>query len=451
MGCVPVLTLKQSIQPVPVHTSAPTQLAATVHPVESDLAASHIPVPLSSSINLTYCLSEFHPDSTGPGSPRCSSSTFLEPSHALATSDKSDCSSASLLLGSVDEDIRNSCCCSCDHQSQHSRCEHHREEYLRDLSTRGCLLHSSRSAPVGGSSPATSPSIDCERYPPSGIHLQSEQQLSNEGSQFTGVPTGPSISATRSRAKHHAQVPSKSSRPNLTRSATRSPRRRITSVIEPHFTRSRSLNLSDSMHPTGIFPVRNIHVHDVTDVIPPGIILPIPAAQAHTRRGSFIDGCSPLTLIIDLPISKFPSFIGQQSSRPFIPKPSISRNRSLYINFMSLAISRPNDEVAWLKFLAFPLLLFTPSQQLTTRQVMDKLALDDWQSFFLSHTRPSHPSHTDHPLPSNASLQLRCAKLVESGNLGKAFQLISSPSSVTSLTPAETIALLQAQHPLLQY
>ena len=42
---------------------------------------------------------------------------------------------------------------------------------------------------------------------------------------------------------------------------------------------------------------------------------------------------------------------------------------------------------------------------------------------------------------------LCCAKLVESGNLGKAFQLISSPSSVTSLTPAETIALLQAQHP----
>jgi len=114
---------------------------------------------------------------------------------------------------------------------------------------------------------------------------------------------------------------------------------------------------------------------------------------------------------------------------------------------MSAAISHPNDEVAWIKFLALPLLLFTQSQQLTTRQVMDKLALDDWQSFFLSQPRPSHPSHNDHTLPTNASLQLRCAKLVESGNLGKAFQLISSPSSVTSLTPAETIALLQAQHP----
>jgi hypothetical protein len=87
------------------------------------------------------------------------------------------------------------------------------------------------------------------------------------------------------------------------------------------------------------------------------------------------------------------------------------------------------------------------SQQLTTRQVMDKLALDDWQSFFLRQPRPFHPWHNDHALLTNASLQLRCAKLVESGTLGKAFQLISSPSSVTSLTPAETIALLQAQHP----
>ena len=201
------------------------------------------------------------------------------------------------------------------------------------------------------------------------------------------------------------------------------------------------------MHPTGIIPVGNIPVNDVTEVIPLGVILPIPTAPAQTRRASFIDGCSPLTLIIDLPISKFPTFIGQQPSRSYIPKTSISRNRSLYIKYMSSAISCPNNEVAWLKFLALPLLLFTPSQQLTTRHVMDKLALDDWQSFFLSHPRPSHPSHTDHPLPSTSSLQLRCAKLVESGNLGKAFQLISSPSSITSLTPAETIALLQAQHP----
>jgi hypothetical protein len=78
---------------------------------------------------------------------------------------------------------------------------------------------------------------------------------------------------------------------------------------------------------------------------------------------------------------------------------------------------------------------------------VDKLALDDWQSFFLTQPRPSHPSHNDHSLPTNASLQLRCTKLVESGSLGKAYQLISSPSSITSLTPAETIAILQAQHP----
>ena len=73
----------------------------------------------------------------------------------------------------------------------------------------------------------------------------------------------------------------------------------------------------------------------------------------------------------------------------------------------------PNDEVAWINFLALPLLLFTQSQQLTTRQVMDKLALDDWQSFFLSQPRPSHLSHNDHTLPTNASLQI----LVKLSNL----------------------------------
>ena len=129
-------------------------------------------LPDSSLTNLTYCLSESHPDSTGHRSPCCSSLTSLDPSHALPTSDKPDCSSASLLLGSVDEDICNLYCCSCNHQSQHSRCEYHREESIRDLSSRGCLLHSSSSDPVCGSSPATSPSNDCERYPPSGIHLQ---------------------------------------------------------------------------------------------------------------------------------------------------------------------------------------------------------------------------------------------------------------------------------------
>jgi hypothetical protein len=78
---------------------------------------------------------------------------------------------------------------------------------------------------------------------------------------------------------------------------------------------------------------------------------------------------------------------------------------------------------------------------------MDLLAADDWQHFFLSQPRQSRYHHNAPLIHNNASLQLRCAKLVESGNLGKAFQLISAPSSISTLTPTETIILLQGQHP----
>jgi len=104
---------------------------------------------------------------------------------------------------------------------------------------------------------------------------------------------------------------------------------------------------------------------------------------------------------------------------------------------MSLAISRPTDSVTWLKLLALPFLLFTPSQTLSTRQVMDLLAVDDWQSFFLGQPRHINPPSLAPSITNNATLQFRCAKLVESGNLGKIFQLISSPSSVSTLTPRD--------------
>ena len=115
---------------------------------------------------------------------------------------------------------------------------------------------------------------------------------------------------------------------------------------------------------------------------------------------------------------------------------------------MSLAISRPTDSVTWLKLLALPFLLFTPSQTLSTRQVMDLVAVDDWQSFFLGQPRHINPPSLAPSITNNATLQFRCAKPVEYGNLGKAFQLISSPSSVSTLTSVETIRLLRTQHPI---
>ena len=78
------------------------QYVPRLHIVVSDLDSSHISGPLTAPLQ--------------------------RPSIPSNTSDKPDCSSAPLLLGSVVEDIRYSQYCTCDHQSQHPRCEYHREK-----------------------------------------------------------------------------------------------------------------------------------------------------------------------------------------------------------------------------------------------------------------------------------------------------------------------------------
>jgi len=51
------------------------------------------------------------------------------------------------------------------------------------------------------------------------------------------------------------------------------------------------------------------------------------------------------------------------------------------------------------------------------------------------------------PQSISAILQLRCAKLVETGNLSKAFQLATSASVQITLSAQQRIALLQQKHP----
>jgi hypothetical protein len=52
------------------------------------------------------------------------------------------------------------------------------------------------------------------------------------------------------------------------------------------------------------------------------------------------------------------------------------------------------------------------------------------------------------PNPSRQSFQLRCAKVVESGNLSNAFQLATSISVQTTLSAQQRITLLQQNHPV---
>ena len=68
---------------------------------------------------------------------------------------------------------------------------------------------------------------------------------------------------------------------------------------------------------------------------------------------------------------------------------------------------------------------------------MTNLLRDDWQQFTLGKGFRRHLTN-----PSPQSFQRRCAKLVETGNLSKAFQL------ATSLSAPQRIALLQNKHPV---
>ena len=75
------------------------------------------------------------------------------------------------------------------------------------------------------------------------------------------------------------------------------------------------------------------------------------------------------------------------------------------------------------------------------KQVMDNIVRDNWDSFYI-HTSRRRTFASTSSNPSN-----RCSKLVESGNLSKAFNLLSASSVTSSLSADETIRILKSKHP----
>jgi hypothetical protein len=140
-----------------------------------------------------------------------------------------------------------------------------------------------------------------------------------------------------------------------------------------------------------------------------------------STRGLFIAGYGLTTLLAHIPISALPTLLGQPSSRTFINKQLLPRVRSVNIQYISAAILNPTSEVHWVKFL-LPHLLFCSSQShLTGRQVLKYLCDYDWQHFLLG-SPPLRPSHSS----SVHSKHQRCARLVEAGNLSKAYNFLLS-------------------------
>lgn len=165
--------------------------------------------------------------------------------------------------------------------------------------------------------------------------------------------------------------------------------------------------------------------------------------RLSSTRGLFIVGHSPTTLLVHIPISALPTLLGQPSSRTFINKQLLPRIRSVYIQYISAAILNPTSDIHWVKFLLLPHLLFCSSQShLTGRQVLKYLCDDDWQ-YFLLGSPPLRPSHSS----SAHSKHQRCARLVEAGNLSKAYNLHTSSPVTSLLSSQETILLLRDLHP----
>jgi hypothetical protein len=126
--------------------------------------------------------------------------------------------------------------------------------------------------------------------------------------------------------------------------------------------------------------------------------------------------------ITHISISALPTLLGQPSSRTFINKQLLPRVRSIYIQSISAAILNPTSEVHWVKFLLLPHLLFCSSQShLTGRQVLKYLCDNDCQHFLLG-SPPLRPSHSS----SVHSKHQTCARLVDAGNLSKAYNLHTS-------------------------
>ena len=298
----------------------------------------------------------------------------------------------------------------CEHPPRSSSCPIVRDLLPHDLSGATADL-----PPNTGPAPRRSASAT-SGYPASLGHLQQEQgqiYASSESRRLFPGATAPSPPTCP--AAGISTTPTTSA-PRATGHRSRSQGTRSSSF----FQRTTTGTLSSQSRP---------HRQDSAHAPPPSL-----------HSGVYLPGYSSATLLINVPLSSLQTLLGLAPSRDFILSSRVPRIRSIFNQYLAMVNSNPTQPLPWLKLLCLPHLLFTDSQSLLPSTVMTNLLRDDWQQFTLGKGFRRHS-----PNPSPQSFQRRCAKLVETGNLSKAFQLATSTTVQTSLSAPQRIAYLRNQ------
>ena len=156
--------------------------------------------------------------------------------------------------------------------------------------------------------------------------------------------------------------------------------------------------------------------------------------------------------ILDLPIEDFTVFIAHARTHKYFQGINRHEVRAVFFKYYSEVVTSPDNLEAWKKALLLPRILCTTHTHLkrseSTKQALKWLIDDDWTHFTFGYFPTRHiPDHSS----DHADLRRfkRAIQLVQCGELGRAYQTLTSELTVlpaTSIT-LETISQLQELHP----
>jgi hypothetical protein len=159
----------------------------------------------------------------------------------------------------------------------------------------------------------------------------------------------------------------------------------------------------------------------------------------EVNSSKFVEGFSDTTLLIDVPFSKFGTFLGLSNSLTYIPDKLVKKVRSVYIFIMQKLVNsmdledEPTQISLWKKWLLLPIVLFCHPSKCNKRCMnmrMERILADDWSSFQLGSYVKREEIHIDRSnIIPNESFSVctvkRIQKFVQVNQLGSAMDLIT--------------------------
>jgi len=169
--------------------------------------------------------------------------------------------------------------------------------------------------------------------------------------------------------------------------------------------------------------------------------------SAYTLRNqaAFADRINNDTLLVDIPPEEFGIFTGCSSSISFIPEKHLKKTRNVYSFYLNkVADNNTVDNYNWLKLILLPIILFdnskTKSKEIKNEfeRKLNLLAQDDWSTFTIGSLSKKN---LDFKASTKEQIHASATRLIESGEIGKAFKRLNSdPNKVAPTREAfETI------------